>query len=152
MAGDRLKVLQLLYQYRHLNREDLTDLPCTDSITHRVRIKPGINPASVKSQKRWPPYTEWWLRKLIQDGLEGGIDELTEPANTYRTNTLAVDQCLKSETRQYLILCCLVVFLNTPQGFHLAQYRGFTSGLSVMNVHDSIFSRFKRALFQQTSP
>ena len=80
-AADRVKVLQLLYQYRHLNREDLTDLPCTDLITHRVRIKQGTKPASAKFQKRWPPHTEWWLRKLVQDGLEGGIYELTEPAN-----------------------------------------------------------------------
>lgn len=79
--ADRLRVLRLLYQYRHLNREDLTDLPCTDLITHRVRIKPDTKPASAKSQKRWPPHTEWWLRKLVQDGLEGGIYELTEPAN-----------------------------------------------------------------------
>ena len=78
---DRIQVLQLLYQYRHLNKEDLRDLPCTDLITHRVRITPGTKPASAKSQKRWPPHTEWWLRKLVQDGLEGGVYELTEPAN-----------------------------------------------------------------------
>jgi hypothetical protein len=80
-AADRIKVLQFLYQYRHLNREDLIDLPCTDLITHRVRIKQDTKPASAKFQKRWPPHTEWWLRKLVQDGLEGGIYELTEPTN-----------------------------------------------------------------------
>lgn len=79
--ANRLQVLQLLWQYRHLNREDLTDLPCTDLITHRVRIVPGTRPASAKSQKRWPPHTEWWLRKLVHDGLAGGVYELTEPAN-----------------------------------------------------------------------
>lgn len=80
-ARDRLRVLQLLYQYRHLNREDLTDLPCTDLITHRIRLKPGTKPASAKSQKRWPAHTEWWLRKLVQDSIVGGVYELTEPAN-----------------------------------------------------------------------
>ena len=54
----RLRVLSLLYQYRHLNREDLRDLPCTDLITHRVRIAPGTKPVSAKTQKRWPPHTE----------------------------------------------------------------------------------------------
>ena len=78
---DKLRVLQLLYQYKHLNREDLTDLPCTDLITHRVRIAPGTKPASARSQKRWPAHTEWWMRKLVQDGLEGGVYQLTEPAN-----------------------------------------------------------------------
>ena len=77
----RMRVLRLLYTYRHLNREDLRDLPCTDLMTHRVRIAQGTKPASARSQKRWPPHTEWWLRKLVQDGLEGGIYELTEPAN-----------------------------------------------------------------------
>lgn len=80
-AEQRLRVLRLLYQYKHLNREDLRDLPCTDLITHRVRIAPGTKPASAKYQKRWPAHTEWWLRKLVQDGLEGGVYELTEPAN-----------------------------------------------------------------------
>ena len=80
-AAQRLRVLQLLWQYKHLNREDLRDLPCTDLITHRVRIAPGTKPASSKFQKRWPAHTEWWLRKLVQDGLEGGVYELTEPAN-----------------------------------------------------------------------
>ena len=77
----RIRVLRLLYTYRHLNGEDLTNLPSTDLITHRVRVPPGAKPASSKSQKRWPAHTEWWMRKLVQDGLRGGIYELTEPAN-----------------------------------------------------------------------
>ena len=80
-SEQRLRVLRLLYKYKHLNREDLRDLPCTDLITHRVRIAPGTQPHSCKSQKRWPTHTEWWLRKLVQDGLEGGVYELSEPAN-----------------------------------------------------------------------
>ena len=75
------KVLSLFYHYRHLNGTDLTDLPCTDLITHRVRITPGTKPASNKVQKRWPAHTEWWLRKIIQEGLDGGIYEHTEAAN-----------------------------------------------------------------------
>ena len=31
-SEQRLRVLRLLYQYRHLNREDLRDLPSTDLI------------------------------------------------------------------------------------------------------------------------
>ena len=79
--AQRRKVLCLLHHYRHLNRTDLTDLPCTDLITHRVRIAPGTKPASNTIQKRWPAHTEWWLRKIIQDGIDGGVYELTEPAN-----------------------------------------------------------------------
>lgn len=73
----RIKVLQLLHQYKHLNGNDLTDLPCSDIITHHVRIKPGAKPASAARQKRWPAHTEWWLRKLVQDGLEGDVYEST---------------------------------------------------------------------------
>lgn len=58
-VASRLKVLQLLYTYRHLNGNDLTDLPCTDLIVHRVCLKKGTKPASVRSQKRWPTHTEW---------------------------------------------------------------------------------------------
>ena len=79
--AQRHKVLCLLYHYRHLNGTDLTDLPCTDLITHRVRIAPDTKPASNTTQKRWPAHTEWWLRKIIQEGLDGGVYELTEPAN-----------------------------------------------------------------------
>lgn len=77
----RYQVLALLYHYRHLNGTDLTDLPCTDLVTHRVRITPGTKPASNMYQKRWPARTEWWLRKIIQEGLDGGIYELSEAAN-----------------------------------------------------------------------
>ena len=79
--ADRMRVLRLLYQYRHLNGEDLSNLPCTDLITHRVRIKAGTKPFAARFQKRWPAHTEWWMRKLVQDGLLGGVYELTEPAN-----------------------------------------------------------------------
>ena len=77
----RHNVLCLLYHYRHLNGTNLRDLPSTDMITHRVRIKPGRRPASNTVRKKWPAYTEWWLRRIIQEGMEGGIYELTQPAN-----------------------------------------------------------------------
>jgi len=70
-----------MYHYRHFNGTDLTDLSCTDLIIHRVRIKPGTKPASCVVQKRWPAHTEWWLRKIVTDGIKGGVYELNEPAN-----------------------------------------------------------------------
>lgn len=77
----RHKFLSLLFYYCHLNGSDLTDLPPIDLITHRVRLKEGTKPSSNPNQKRRPAYTEWWLRKIILDGMEGGIYELTESAN-----------------------------------------------------------------------
>lgn len=79
---DRRKVLCLLWKYRHLNgSKDLSDLPCTDLIVHRVRLKAGTKPVNNRLQKRWPEHTEWWLRKLVTDGLKGGIYEHTTAAN-----------------------------------------------------------------------
>ena len=73
----RRSVIRLLYQYKHLNSIDLADLPATDLIIHRVKLVPGTRPYSVK-QKRWPRHMEWWLRKLVQDGIRGGVYERTD--------------------------------------------------------------------------
>ena len=78
---DELRVLQLLYSYRHLNGTNLDSLPSTDLIVHRVRLTPGTLPYSAKGQIRWPPHKEWWLRKIVQDGMMGGIYERTQHAN-----------------------------------------------------------------------
>lgn len=74
---ERHKVLRLLYQYRHLNSPDLTDLPATDLIMHRIKLKPGTSPHSV-GQKRWASHLEWWMRKIVSDGVKGGIYERTD--------------------------------------------------------------------------
>lgn len=78
---DKHRVFILLYQYCHLNCVDLTDLPCTDIISHNVELVPGTKPYAVKSQKRWPTHTEWWIQKIIQDGINGGVYEYTQSAN-----------------------------------------------------------------------
>ena len=80
-STDRERVLRLFYTYRNLNGNDLTDLPCIDLIVHRVKLLPGTKPISVKSHKKWPAHIEWWLQKLIDDGVKGGIYEHTITAN-----------------------------------------------------------------------
>src|SRR5215469_630394 len=77
----RIDVIRLLYTYRHLQGGSLDNLPPTDLIQHRVRLQPGTKPKSYARQKRWPPHKEYWLRKLIQDGIQGGIFERTQSAN-----------------------------------------------------------------------
>lgn len=79
---DELRVLQLLYSYRHLNGTDLDNLPSTDLIIHRARLTPGTEPNNVGSQICYPPNKEWWLRKLVQDGMRGGVYERTQHANS----------------------------------------------------------------------
>jgi hypothetical protein len=77
----RLKALQLVYFYRHLNGTGLDLLEPTDLAIHRVNMVPGLKPSSAKTQKRWPPDKEWWMKKLIQEGLDGGVFEKTLIAN-----------------------------------------------------------------------
>lgn len=95
---DRLKVLQLLWQYRHLNSEDLTNLPQTDLIVHRVKLKEGVKPFS-KPQRRMPAHKEWWMRKLVQDDLNGGVYEYVEDANgrlfSWNAQAVMVDKSFK---------------------------------------------------------
>ena len=50
--ADRFKILQLFYQYKHLNREDLINLFYIDLIIYRIRIALDIKFILIKSQKR----------------------------------------------------------------------------------------------------
>ena len=72
----RHEVLKLLYLWKDLNSVGYEDLTPTDIIVHRVKIVPGTKPSSRK-QIRWPRHIEWWMRKLIQDGIDGGVFERT---------------------------------------------------------------------------
>ena len=76
----RVEVLKLLWQYRHLNSENLNDLFSTDLIVHRVQLQSETRSSS-KSQRRMTAHKEWWLRKLIQKDLEDDVYEYCEAAN-----------------------------------------------------------------------
>ena len=78
--ANRFRVLRLVHAYRHLNGSDLTDLPPTDMIVHRVRLASGTKPVA-HAQRKWPSHTEWWLRKLVQDEIKGGVYELAQSVN-----------------------------------------------------------------------
>lgn len=78
---DELRVLQLLYSYRHLNSIDLDSLPATDLIVHSARLTPGTKPSSEGAQFCLAPTKEWWLWKLVQDSIAGGIYERTQHTN-----------------------------------------------------------------------
>jgi hypothetical protein len=78
---DRKRMLRLCYHYCHLNGNNLNDLPFTDLITYRVRLKPNTRPYNKRHQKRWSLIKEAWLRKLIFQDIESGIYESTVLAN-----------------------------------------------------------------------
>lgn len=75
------EALCVFYHYRHLECEDMSDLPYTDLLTHRVNIPASAKPSSNPVQKRWPPHTEQWMRTLVMQGIRGGVYERTESAN-----------------------------------------------------------------------
>ncbi|POS82079.1 hypothetical protein EPUL_004697, partial [Erysiphe pulchra] len=75
------KVKRLLYTYRDLDSVELDELPPTDLYVHRVRLKEGTPPFNRPKQRRWPPGKEFWLRRIINDGLKCGMYERTMQAN-----------------------------------------------------------------------
>lgn len=66
---ERDKITRLLYTYQDLNSIELEDLPPMDVYVHRVRLKKGTPPFSRPRQRRWSPGKEFWLRRIINDGL-----------------------------------------------------------------------------------
>ncbi|POS82104.1 hypothetical protein EPUL_005571 [Erysiphe pulchra] len=47
----------------------------------RVRLKEGTKPFSKVKKKRWPPGKEFWLQKIVNEGLAYGMYERTISAN-----------------------------------------------------------------------
>ncbi|KAI0991664.1 hypothetical protein K3495_g16523, partial [Podosphaera aphanis] len=76
---DRVK--RLLYTYRELNATELSHIPPTDLYEHKVRLRKGTKPYSVKFQRRWPPEKEFWLIKIVKEAMACGMYERTLTAN-----------------------------------------------------------------------
>jgi hypothetical protein len=80
-TDQRDRVTRLLYTYQDLNSTDLEGLPATDLYLHRVRLKDGTPPFNKPRQRRWPVGKEFWLRRIINEGLKYGLYERTMEAN-----------------------------------------------------------------------
>ncbi|POS82380.1 hypothetical protein EPUL_006396, partial [Erysiphe pulchra] len=91
-VSERDKVTRLLYTYKDLNSTDLENLPYTDLYVHRVRLKEGTLPFSRPKQRRWPPGKEFWMKRIITDGLRCGLYESTVKANGCLSNWNAMAQ------------------------------------------------------------
>ena len=76
----RIEILKLLWQYRHLNNEDFSDLFSTDLIIHRVQLQSRTKSSS-KSQRKMTAHKKWWFKKLIQEDLENDVYEYCETVN-----------------------------------------------------------------------
>ncbi|KAI0992445.1 hypothetical protein K3495_g15740, partial [Podosphaera aphanis] len=76
---DRVK--RLLYTYRELNATESSHITPTDLYEHKVRLRKGTKPYSVKFQRRWPPEKEFWLIKIVKEAMACGMYERTLTAN-----------------------------------------------------------------------
>ncbi|KAI0995731.1 hypothetical protein K3495_g12450 [Podosphaera aphanis] len=75
------QVKRLLYTYKELNATELSHIPPTDIYEHKVRLRKGTKPHSVKFQRRWPPEKEFWLMKIDKEAMACGMYERTLTAN-----------------------------------------------------------------------
>lgn len=78
-----LRLLHVLWTYRDVEAEGVSDMgPPTDLLVHRTLVKPGTPIHKAKNQ-RMAPTKEYWLRKIVTDGLNAGLYELTTVANGF---------------------------------------------------------------------
>lgn len=75
--GYRHKLLCGLWTCRDLDSTDFKGLPVTDLIQHRVYLRKGSVPYAVRHGRRMSKYQEYWLTKVIMEGLECGMYERT---------------------------------------------------------------------------
>ena len=75
------EVMRTFYTWRDLGIEDVKDLPATDLITHRVRLRPGTKPWNRSKRVHWSPGKRYWLDRIVQEGAEAGLYESTVAAN-----------------------------------------------------------------------
>lgn len=73
----RCELTRTLYTWRDLGIEDVKDLPATDLITHRVRSWPGTKPWHRSRRVYWSLGRWFWLDRIVQEGIEAGLDEST---------------------------------------------------------------------------
>ena len=76
----RLDLLQLLWTYRDTSAKELSEIPATDLLLHRVAPKEGIKPHQA-AVKRLSNEKDWWFRVIVQEGIESGIYEKCIHAN-----------------------------------------------------------------------
>lgn len=72
-----IDVKRLLWTYRDLGIDSLKDLPSTDLLKARVRLKKDALPYAVKGHRRLSPRQEGFYQNTIQEGIDCGLYERT---------------------------------------------------------------------------
>ena len=81
ISENKHRIFILLYQYKHSNSVDFTDLFCIDIILHNVDLISETKSYAINFQKRWLTYIEWWIQKIIQNNIDKKIYKCTQIAN-----------------------------------------------------------------------
>lgn len=76
----RLQLLQLIWTYRDVGAKEVKEIPATDLTVHRIAPRDGLKPYKA-FQKRFANDKEWWLRKIVERGMEAGHYERCTTAN-----------------------------------------------------------------------
>ena len=61
-----------MWTYRDASAKELNEIPATDLLLYRVTPREGIKPYQA-TVKRLSNEKEWWLRTILQSGIESGI-------------------------------------------------------------------------------
>jgi hypothetical protein len=75
------QVIRLLYTYRDINATELAHIPATDLYEHKVRLKPGTRPWKSSRKKRMTHNQQYWLNKILTEGMACTMYESTAHAN-----------------------------------------------------------------------
>lgn len=79
-AQARLETLQLIWTYGDVGAKESKEIPATDLIVHRVTPRKDVKPHKAK-QYRFNNEKEWWLRQIVQKGIDAGMYEKITTAN-----------------------------------------------------------------------
>ena len=61
ISENKHRIFIFLYQYKHFNSVDLTNLLCINIISHNVDLISKTKSYAIKFQKRWLTHIEWWI-------------------------------------------------------------------------------------------
>lgn len=73
----RRRVLCALWTWRDLDARELKDVPDTDLIGHRVKLRAAVVPYVSRTNRRLSGYREAWLGKYIKEGMRSCMYERT---------------------------------------------------------------------------
>ena len=95
LSDRKNKIIKLLYQYKHLNSMNFSNLSKIDFIIHRIKFVSKTKPHFV-NQKKWFFHKKWWFRKLVQNDINENVYKKTnfidERFSSWNAKTILIDK------------------------------------------------------------